>query len=47
MNVDALYAALSVSVAFPDVRIDADDRLAVTPAGNPSTHNATVPVNPF
>ena len=45
--VELLYAEVSVSVALPDVAMDADDKLAVTPAGSPSTHNCTVPVNPL
>ena len=45
--VDALYAAVSLSVALPEVVIEAGEKLAVTPAGNPLTVSATAPVNPY
>ncbi len=47
MIVDVLYAAVGVGVALPDVLMDAGEKLAVTPAGNPLTQSAAVPVNPF
>ena len=37
----------TVSVDDPEVAIDAGLNAAVTPAGNPVTLSATVPVNPF
>jgi hypothetical protein len=47
MNVDVLYAEVSVSVALPDVLMEAGEKLAVTPAGNQLAESATGPVNPF
>ena len=50
MNVDVLYAAVSVNVAVPteDVVMEAaGEKLAVAPAGRPLTESATVPLNPF
>jgi hypothetical protein len=47
MYVEALYAAVSVSVALPEVAMEAVESWPVTPAGNPPTVSVTVPVNPF
>jgi len=53
VKVDVLYSEVSVSVALPDVAIDAvgqadgKHQLAVTPAGIPLADNATGPVNPL
>jgi hypothetical protein len=41
-----LYADVSVSVAFPDVLIEAGEKVPVTPAGKPLTDRPTVPPNP-
>ena len=46
MNVDVLYAEVSVSVALPDVLMEAGEKLAVTPAGSPLADSVTGPVNP-
>jgi hypothetical protein len=48
MKVEVLYAEVSVSVTLPevDVVMEGAESLAVTPAGNPLTNNATVPLNP-
>lgn len=47
MNVEVLYAEVSVSVAVPVVLIEEGERLVtVTPFGNPLIDNATFPVNP-
>ena len=49
IKVEVLYAAVSVSVAFPMVEVvtEAGDRLAVTPAGRPLTESATVLLRPY
>jgi hypothetical protein len=49
MKVEALYAEVRVSVAFPTVEVvtEAGDRLAVTPAGRPLTESATVLLRPY
>lgn len=46
MNVDLLYAEVSVSVALPEVLMDVGEKAPVTPAGNPLSEGVTVPVNP-
>ena len=44
-EVEAL--SVSVSVAVPDVAMEAGEKLYVTPVGNPVTERSTVPLNPF
>ena len=48
MNVDALYAEVSVSVTLPvvDVVMEGAERVAVTPVGRPLTDKPTAPLNP-